>query len=79
MHVCDSRWNSTPGGGHTWPFGGGGNNRRKYALLVLEFFRENPLPIPPTHELEGWATAAASGANWSVAAVPPASLQTVHQ
>merc|ERR1740130_1268446 len=57
-------------GGHTWPFGSGGNNREKYARLVWDFFRQNPLPSSPAAA----TPAVVLGDDWSVEAVPPHSL-----
>jgi polyhydroxybutyrate depolymerase len=64
-------------GGHTWPFGSGGNNRVKYARLVFEFFRANPLARLPTTEFDEPATSGprvVPSNDWSTAAVPPPSL-----
>ena len=67
-------------GGHSWPFGTGGNNRRKYAMLVWDFFVANPLPaseLPPqlsASEQQQRKIETAALGNWSAVATPPASM-----
>ena len=59
-------------GGHTWPFGSGGVNREKYARLVWDFFRANPLPTAPLAAASMGDSIAVSTEDWSVEAKPPA-------